>query len=50
MTDFFQGIIDFLTELFAALDEFLTNKSGSGAGFSDFLASVRDYIGAEDAE
>ncbi len=47
MVDFFNGIIDFLTELFAALEEFLGGgSSSSGSGFSDFLASVRDYIGA----
>lgn len=48
MADLFQGIINFLTDLFAALDEFLGGKSGSGSGsaFTDFLASIREYIGA----
>ena len=50
MADFFQGLIDFLEELFAALEEFLGTKSGSGSGFADMLGSIRDYIGASEAE
>ena len=48
MTELFQGFMTFLTDLFAALEEFLGNKSGSGSGsaFTDFLASIREYIGA----
>ena len=47
MADFFQGLIDFLTDLFAALEEFVGGgSSSSGSGFSDFLASIRDYVGA----
>ncbi len=50
MGDFFQAIIDFLTELFSGLDEFLNKGSNSGSGFADFLASIRDAIGAGEAE
>ena len=46
MADLFQGIITFLTDLFAALEEFLGSKSGSGSSFSDILASIRESIGA----
>lgn len=51
--DFFNGIIEFLTSLFAALSEFLGDNSTSGEGsntIKDFLAAVRDYVGAGDAE
>ena len=44
MADLFQGLINFLTDLFAALEEFLGSKSGSS--FSDILASIRESIGA----
>lgn len=48
MEQLFQGFITFLTELFAAIEAF-TGKgtgSGTGSGFSDFLASIREMIGA----
>ncbi len=46
MEDFLKAFIDFLTDLFAALSEFLGGNSALG----DIMGSLEGVLGTEDTE